>query len=358
MKKVIICVPNLGTGGAEKFVVDIAQRLDKGKYQVIVAQTRGNIDSIFRKELERAHIRVVDLSSESYLKMLHKQIEFFRKERPDVVHTNIGSLLHVMLSCKLCRIHRRIYTVHNEAKLLFGNSRIRKLIYKLAFSFFGFVPVAICPTVKQTLIDEMGLKDSDIPIIGNGVDIKRFKPVEKKEKTDLIRIISVGTLYWIKNQEMIIRAVCALKEKRENVELLLLGEGDNRAKLEKIVEEHHAKSYIFMPGIRNNVEDYLNESDIYVSASKTEGLPLSILEAMASGLPVVATNAGGTKDIVINGTNGYLVPLDDVNFFEQSIASLCHDTAVREKFSTASRMIAEKWSIDACVDGYSQLYEG
>ena len=358
MKKVVLCVPNLGIGGAEKFVVDIAERLDRHKYTVIVAQTRCNIESAFKHELQNTKISVVDLSGRSFPQMVMNQIKFLLKEKPDIVHANIGSLLHIMLACKLCGIRRRVYTVHNEAKLLYGNSTIKKVMYKLAFTTFGFVPVAICPTVKESLVDSFGLDPDKIPEVRNGVDIKRFSPAKSRVENDVFQIVSVGTLYWIKNQEMIIKTIVKLKNRGINLKLILLGDGENRNALTTMIRDSQAEEYIEMPGVVKNVENYLQNADLYVSASKTEGLPLSILEAMATGLPVVATNAGGTKDIVSDNVNGFIVRVDDDDAFETAILSLYCEKEKREEFAKESRVIAEKWSIDACVDGYSKLYEG
>lgn len=359
MKKIVICVPNLGsTGGAERFVVDLAKHLNKQKYEVIVAETRDKLNSVFKAELMKGKIRVVDLSGKSYFEMLRRQISFMKHEKPDVIHANIGSVLHIMMGCKLCSIPTRLYTVHNEAGLLFGKSRLKKMVYKLAFTLFGFIPVAICPTVKKTVLEAFKLKNDDVPIVKNGVDTVRFMPRQNKDNDGLdLRLISVGTVYWIKNHEMLIRIVSRLRNDGYNVQLTILGDGENRLDLLKLVSELQAESFVFMPGVKKNVEDYLCQSDVYLSASKTEGLPLSILEAMSCGLPIVATNAGGTKDIVKNGINGYVVGVDDTEGFKKAIIDLYENVSIRRAFSVESRRIAEQWSISACVEGYSKLYD-
>lgn len=358
MKKVVLCVPSLAPGGAERFAVELAKRLDKSRFDVTVAQTRNDVDSVFKEQLAEAGIRIVDLSAPSYSAMLHKQLAFLKAERPDVIHANTGSVLHIMLACWLKRTPRRIYTVHNEARLLFGGKTVKKWIYRLAFSFFGFIPVAICPTVKETLVRDMGVKAKRIPVVNNGVDVARFSPPAEKAPSRTVKFISVGTLYWIKNQAAMIRLVCDLHESGREVTLTLLGEGDDREALEALVHERNAGAYISLPGIRKNVEDYLRDADIYLSTSRTEGLPLSILEAMACGLPVIATDAGGTRDIVHDEENGYLLPVDDEESLARAAIALCEDEKKRQTYGAASRAIAEAWSLTACVEGYSQLYEG
>lgn len=358
MKKVFLCIPSLATGGAEKFVVDLATRINPSIYEVVVVETRYDVDSSFKQQLLNKGIRIVDLSDKSFFKMTVKQVSFLKKEKPDIVHANIGSVLHIMLSSWLCSIPKRIYTVHNEAYLLYKGNKFKRLAYKAAFSLFGFIPVAICPTVKETLIDQLGINDSKIPVVNNGVDTSAFNVGSSYFDVQDVRLISVGSLYWIKNQELIIRAVVDLHRTGMNVSLTLIGDGEDRDKLESIIKKENAETYIHLLGRKNNVADYLKESNIYVSASSTEGLPLSVLEAMACGLPVIATKAGGIKDIVRDSDNGYLFDFNDKEMLKECICRLCSDKEAISIFSRNSRLIAEEWSLDKCVNGYENLYEG
>ena len=358
MKKVFLCIPSLATGGAEKFVVDLATRINRAIYEVVVVETRYDVDSPFKRLLQNKGVRIVDLSDKSFLKMNKKQVSFFKKEKPDIVHANIGSVLHIMLSSWLCGIPKRIYTVHNEAYLLYKGNKFKRLAYKAAFGLFGFIPVAICPTVKETLIDRLGIRDCKIPVVNNGVDISAFNPGCNNLDLQDVRLISVGSLYWIKNQELIIRTVVDLHSTGMNVSLTLIGDGEDREKLKSIIKEENAEAYIHLVGRKNNVADYLKDSNIYVSASSTEGLPLSVLEAMACGLPVIATKAGGIKDIVRDGENGYLFDFNDREMLKECICRLCYDKEAFSTFSLNSRLIAEQWSIEKCVSGYEHLYEG
>ena len=156
---------------------------------------------------------------------------------------------------------------------------------------------------------------------------------------------------------MTIRVVVALHEFGYKVELTLLGDGEDREKIKNAIKANNADSYIFTLGLKKNVEDYLKKSDIYVSASKTEGLPLSILEAMACGLPVVATDAGGTRDIVKDGINGFLIEVDNEVEMKAALQQLINNKQLRKACSAKSREIAEQWSVEKCTQGYEMLYE-
>lgn len=352
-KKVLICVPALDVGGAEKFAVDLALHLEKTKFDVRVAETRRNSNSFLVDVLNKNNIEIVDLSGSNYFVMLRKQLAYLKKEKFDVVHTQIGSLLHMMLACKLLGVKNRIFTLHNEASLIYGENKIMKLAFKSAFTCFNFKAVAISKTIKQSLIDYLHI--NDIYVINNGVDTDVFKPNEKKDSS-LIKIISVGTLYWIKNQEMMIKAVVKIYQSNKNIDLTLLGDGEDRNKLEKMVDDYKASSYIHILGRKQNVAHYLGASDIYISASKTEGLPLSIAEAMASGLPIVATKAGGVVDLVKDNVNGYLVEIDDLDMFTDRLNFLIENKKIREAFSKKSIDLVQDWTLLKCVNSYEKLY--
>lgn len=356
--KVLICIPSLAIGGAEKFVLDLAVNLKRDNYDVVVAETRNKVHSVFRRMLEEHEIKIVDLTGKSYLEMLKKQICYLANNHFDVIHANIGSVLHTMLVCWMLRIPRKFYTIHNEPKLLYGDSIFKKMVYKTAFSFFGFVPVAISQTIRNAVASEFGIDRTRIPIVNNGVDIERFVPTEFEKHGQDIRLISVGTLYWVKNQKMLIDATINLHNRGYIVSLDILGEGEDRCRLETAIAQCNADSYIFLHGRKEDIEVYLQRSDIYVSASKTEGLPLSILEAMACGLPIVATDVGGTKDIVIDGVNGFLVSADSQEELETAIENLINDHVLRKDLGYQSRNIAEKWSLSNCVNNYENLYDG
>lgn len=355
MTKVALCIPSLVMGGAERFVVDLARMIDKKKYEVQVIITRNGVKTQLWNELRDNDIEIIDVSDNNFFRMTKNVFMYFITQRPSVVHANVGSMLHIMLAAKLARIPKKLYTVHNEAKLLFGNSKFKKMIYKSAFLNFGFVPIAICDTVKKTLINEFSLKSEYIPCVKNGVDINKFR--FERMAHHKVRIISVGSLYQIKNHQAIIDAFAELYSENKELRLLILGEGVQREFLEGKIDKYNLKEVVSLPGIKKDVASYLQASDIYVSASLTEGLPLSILEAMSCGLPVVATNAGGTVDIVKNNVNGIIVSRSDSKELKNALEKLLNNDDLRERFGTNSRNIAIEWSLENCARGYEKLYE-
>ena len=169
---------------------------------------------------------------------------------------------------------------------------------------------------------------------------------KRKNTTNTITFINTGTMYWIKNQNEIIEAFSNLFIKYKNIRLIILGDGENRKKLEKLIKIKEISDVVNMPGICTNVSEYLQSSDIYISASLTEGLPLSMLEAMACGLPVIGSDAGGTVDLIKPDINGFIYPKKNRKSLEKAMEKLINNTQMRVEYAKNSRKIAENWSIE------------
>lgn len=356
-KKVMLCIPSLALGGAEKFVVDLASHMDKTKYDVTVAITRNSTQTIFRDQLFQSKVRIVDLSGGNYFEMCVKQCAYLMKERPDVIHANVGSILHILLVCLFFPKIRKLYTVHNEPKLLYHDNLIKKAIYKFAFKCGGFIPVGISKTIQEEVAADFGLRIKETRVVNNGVDTELFSFNPIKKNQDIIEIITTGRLHKVKNQEQLIRVFSELIQVEPNLRLMVLGEGDTRAALEKQIHELGIIDYVSMPGMKKNVSEYLQQADIYVSTSLTEGLPLSILEAMSCGLPVVATDVGGTKDIVNDGVNGFMISKNDDKALYEAILKLVISKNLRNEMGNNAHLTSQSWSLTQCAENYGKLYD-
>lgn len=357
MLNIVLCIPTLNTAGAEKFVVDLATNYMKKDCKVFVAITRVNRIGEYGKILVDSGVTVVDLSGNNFKEMFNRQLDFFKEVKPDVVHANIGSLFHIMLTTKILKIKCRIYTVHNEAKLLYGDSKIRKLMYRAGFSLFGFIPVAICNTVKKTMVEEFGNKYKKIPLVNNGVDIHKFTPSSIEKNNGIVSFINTGTMYSIKNQKEIVQVFSDICKKYNNIQLTILGDGECRKEIEDIVRLNHIEDRVFMPGICQNVDEYLKKADVYISSSITEGLPLSMLEAMAVGLPIITSDAGGSVDLVETGINGIVYKKLNSNELKEAMEFMINNETARCKYGAKSRKLAEEWSLEKCSDNYYELYK-
>lgn len=355
MKKIFLCIPTLATAGAEKFVVDLASNINNKVFDVsvIITYELNNTD-LYKKLLDKK-IKVINLGyKRNRLKTIIELTKIFLKEKPDVVHANVGSLQYVALPAFLCGVKKKFFTVHSMAYRIAGG--YMKRVYKLAFHYLGFKPIGISKIVTESIIKEYGLQSDLVATINNGIDIQKFAPEASKMDGD-ITFINVGTLYYIKNHKYLIECFSEVHKANPKTKLIIVGDGELREGLDGLIRKLNLENAVLLVGNQNDVAPYLKCSDIYVSSSLVEGLPLSILEGMACGLPVIANKVGGIPDIVNEGENGLLVELNDRKAFIEAMLSLANDNSKIKAYGKKSRdIVCSQWSLEQCVKGYEKLY--
>jgi len=201
---------------------------------------------------------------------------------------------------------------------------------------------------------------------GVGVDLVRFSPKSIAEKdgirkrygykdTDFI-LMYTAELNYNKHQDLIIDAISHLNKTIPEIKLLLVGEGS----LEKLYKEKvirlGLKDHVDFLGFRNDIPALLKMSDIGVSSSRREGLPVNIMEAMATGLPLVVTNCRGNRDLVKNSENGFVVGIEDSNGFAHAVKKLYESKNLRDEFGERSLKLVEKYSLDNVMEVMREIY--
>lgn len=352
-KNVLIMIPTLNVAGAEKFVVDLAINLNKELFNVKVGILFNSKKTYYGELLEQNDIEIVDFSGKNKFSKFRNIKRYLKNNKIDILHTNLNTILFTMFYARKYKIQKRIFTFHSTADRI--DSKLKKKLYKYAFNKLNFIPVAISDFIKDTVIKEFKLDSNKIECIYNGVNIKNFSFIEK-EIIEPIKLINVGTLYNIKNQQLLINSVKQLIDKGYNIKLMLLGDGQMREELTSLVSELKIGNYVEFVGVVSNVKDYLNDADIYCCSSLVEGLPIAVLEAMACGLPVVTTNAGGIVDIVFNGVNGIIVKDFNISSYVEAIEHLLKNKNIIKEYGVGSRKITEKLTIENCARSYESIY--
>jgi len=202
---------------------------------------------------------------------------------------------------------------------------------------------------------------------GVGVDINRFKPPAEEEKLTLRQeygfnekdfiIICVGELNANKNQALAIKAVKILKERIPNIKLLLAGRGNMEKQYRKMAEKLGVKDNVLFLGYRRDIPELLSISDIAVSSSRREGLPVNVMEAMATGLPLVVTDCRGNRDLVQNGENGFVVGIDDAEGMAERIEYIYKNKKIREKAREYNLENIKNYSLDVVRIKMSEIYK-
>lgn len=355
-KRIAIVTGSLVTGGAEAMVAELATKLDKNYYDVKVICIYIPVNSPIENKLIEEKIDLVFLNKEDGidLKTFYNLNKELKKFNPDIVHTHLSGAIYSYPLIILNR-YQMVHTLHTTPEKEFSN--LTQKLFKLIYKFNLATLVTVSPENQKKAIKHYNLKSENVQMVFNPVDIKRFKPIGNsiKREDKIIRFINVGRQDKNKNQKMIIKAFNQVNKLKANIELILIGDGEKNKELKKITEDYQLEEKIKFKGIIGNPEEFLRKSDIYIQSSNYEGLPLSILEAMAAGLPIISTNVGGIKDIVTD--NGFMINSNDPNMLAEVMIKLIDNKEKRLEMSMNSQKNILKFDSKIMAKEYSKIYE-
>lgn len=238
------------------------------------------------------------------------------------------------------------------------------LIYKILTSLIKM----IWKDAKYVVSNSQGLKNlaiessakQNIEIIYNGINIEEFKPnFLQKDTSKFIITPGASRITSRKGLNYLIEAVAMLEKKYPQILLKIIGDGIERKNLEMQIDKLGVKNNVFFAGIvkHNEVNKYCQEADVFVLPSLNEGMSNAMLEALASGLPIIATDTGGSKELIREGVNGFMIKFKDSNDIAEKLERLIVDPELAKKMGAESRKIAENMSWGKVAGQYFELYK-
>jgi glycosyltransferase involved in cell wall biosynthesis len=222
--------------------------------------------------------------------------------------------------------------------------------------------VAVSEEVKQRLL-KAGVREEKIHIVRNGIDLRPFDnaapSLRDARSQDNVPIIGlIGRLATEKGVDIFLRSAARVLTELPAIKFFVVGEGPDREQLESLIDELQIRKNVFMLGRRDDMPGVYASLDIMVSASRREGLPMAILEGMASSRPVIATAVGAVPDVIVDGHTGVLVPSEDVEALAAKIVTLLNNATLRENLGAAAkRLIEEEFSAERMTTDYLHIYE-
>lgn len=354
----------LGPGGAERVVVDIATGLNRERFETGVISIWRRTGCELESALDQSDVNVEYLGKgwgfdgRTFYR-LHRALRDFR---PDVVHTHLQVLRYAFPSLLLRRPGLTLHTVHNLAER--EVERRAQVLQKYAFRH-GVMPVAVSKEVSLSLKRLYGVAPSRV--IANGIRTSHYAnpQISRQEwraragfKEEHVLFVCVARFMEQKNHALLLRAFAQGPASDSRAQLLLVGDGPLGNKLLAQAEHLGIARQVRFLGVRSDVADVLGASDVFVMSSDWEGNPLSVMEAMASGLPLVCTAAGGVPDLFANAREGFLVQPGDGRGLANSMAFLLRSAESRLAMGAAgARRAKEYYDVSRMVHAYEQLYE-
>lgn len=299
-------------------------------------------------------------------KMLKKLIE---DENYDVIHCNtpMGGIVTRLAAKKARKNGTKVYYTAHGFHFYQGAPKKNWLVYyPIEKHFAKFTDKLITITNEDYLFAKNKFSCDVERIHGVGVDEKRYFPVDNKTKNSIKEkmgyrleqkiILCVGELNNNKNQTMAINAMDEIVKKYPDVLLILAGNGPEKENLEKIIEEKKLQKNVKLIGYVTNLQDYQHIADISISCSKREGLPLNIVEAMLSGTPVVATLNRGHRELIADGSNGFIVDVDDKEALTDKIIELLDNQNTYDSIMKQALDNAKKYTFKNVKQELEKIY--
>lgn len=357
LKKVLIVIPTVRTGGAEKLALDISRLLDKNKFEATLLCYYSDQPDAYESLIRDENIKIVYLNKKLGLDftMFSKVKEVVELISPDIIHAHLDTLLYLIPSFNRNQV--KLFTIHSTP-CYEASGILQKIIRTFCFHYKNVIPVAISQCFVQDIASYYQLNEKRIACIPNGIDFGNFNTSKRKKTEDNIyKFITVGSMRPEKNQKLLIKAFAYVRKKNPNTQLTIVGDGTLKPEIEKLIAAYHLQDAVNLTGIVSNVGDYLASADAFVLSSDFEGLPLSLLEAMACGLPIVSTKCGGTVDIIDDGVNGYLVDINDIGQLSDAMYRVTLlSEELRLRMIEKSFEILPMYDIKRCTGDYERLY--
>ena len=282
-------------------------------------------------------------------------LRVIRRERPDIVHASSSKAgVLARLAAALDGVPIRIFTAHGWA---FGaQSGSRSRLYRWADRLMRpltTVTICVADGERAAGVAARTCDPAKTVVIPNAVDVDA-SPVSAGERPTP-RIVSVGRLKAPKDFQTLARALSLLPQ--GTYEALIVGDGPDRRALERRLRQLGLEESVRLAGARDDVPALLADADVFVLASRSEGMPVSVIEAMAAGLPVVASRVGGVPELVEDAETGFLVPPEDPPALTRALARLLEDQALRRRLGDAGRQRARReFDLDPFRRAHVELY--
>lgn len=360
------------TGGLENGVVNLINHMPRGAYRHMVVALTEVTD--FRKRLTRDDVECIALHKPPGhgARVYPALWRLLRRVRPAIVHTRNLAALEMQAAAWAARVPVRIHGEHGRDVDDLDGSSVKHQRLRRLYSPFVRRYVVLSKDLQQYLQGPVGIAPARISQIYNGVDAQKFHPAAGQQPQPIAGcpfqapeqwlVGTVGRMAAVKDQVLLARAfvhAIALQPAfAANARLVMVGDGPLRAAAQAVLDEAGAQHLAWLPGERADVADVMRGLNCFVLPSLAEGISNTILEAMASGLPVVATAVGGNAELVSDGQTGHVVPAGEVGPMAHALLRAWQDAPQATHMGQAGRAEVERrFSLQAMVGAYQGLYD-
>jgi sugar transferase (PEP-CTERM/EpsH1 system associated) len=368
---VLHVVYRFDVGGLENGIVNLLNHMPRGRFRHAVLALTEVTD--FRQRVVRDDVEFIAMGKPPghAVRLYPRLYRLMRRMRPAIVHTRNLAALEVAVPAWAAGVSVRIHGEHGrDVSDLDGARRGYQWMRRLYRPFVSHY-VALSRELASYLGEKIGVPPSRVTQVYNGVDVQRFRPADggkpviagcpfSPEAHWLVG--TVGRMQPVKAQTLLahafVRALAIAPQLAATMRLVLVGDGPLREACRRILDDAGCGALAWLPGERGDVADIMRGLDGFVLPSLAEGVSNTILEAMATGLPVVATAVGANADLVVHGDTGWIVPPADEEAMAQALVEMARDPQRARALGARGRAVAERrFGIQAMVSAYQAVYE-
>ena len=365
MIRLIHLVRTFRPGGMENGVANLVNHLDPQRFRSAI-YVMADADGFAERVRDPSQVVVLNQRAGNDPKIAFRLARRFRQAQPAIVHTHgWGTLLEGFLAAKLARVPIVVHGEHGSIETRRRNIWVQRLAWPFADQL-----LSVSENHRRTLAATIGVPPERIKAIPNGVDLTRYRVRSPSQvlalrqryhiPPDHLVLGSVGRLVEVKQYQHLLMAFAALQRQPASIpcRVVLIGDGPLRGELTALARQLGIQNHVHFLGRQDHVHELLNLLDIFVLTSHSEGMSNTILEAMATGLPVVATDVGGTPELVVDGQTGVLVPPQAPDSLAQALAGLLANPERRGEMGRQARQRVEDiFALSVMVRAYETLYE-
>jgi sugar transferase (PEP-CTERM/EpsH1 system associated) len=362
--RVLHVVSYMGRGGAEMGILKLIAGLGE-EFEHRICTTRG-----FDANFVQSHFSELKMytAGNPDLKLqfpLFRLARIMRQYRPHIVHTRNWGAIEAVAAAKLARVPVVIHSEHGYEVDMFAGLPMRRRLFRRAAYAMADAIFAVTRELRDYHARQAWIPPERMGVMYNGVDTQRFAPSSesrvamRKElglPAESFVVGAVGRLVPIKDHQTLLNAAALLSKNGVDVRVLLVGSGPERERLQ-MVSKNTLESRVCFAGDSSRVPELLNAMDVFVLPSLNEGMSNTLLEAMACGLPTLATNVGGNPEIIENNVNGCLFTPGDTAWLADKLTLLARNPELIHQLGTAARNHAmESFSLGRMLDTYRSFY--
>jgi sugar transferase (PEP-CTERM/EpsH1 system associated) len=365
--RVLHVLNRLATGGTENIVLKLVGGLSESTFEHRFAALRGMDPALDRLKIPGGALLLEGKEDSGYEFLVLRLARIMRAYRPHIVHSRNWGAIEAIPAARLAGVPVAIHSEHGyELDMLGGLPKRRRIFRRAAYSMADAV-FTVTRELRNYHAQQAWFSAKRIRVIYNGVDTQRFSPrpelrasLRKRFGLPENRFVvgTVGRTVAIKDHPTLLRAVEIMANKGIDVHALLVGSGPELERNQQIVEASPALAgrVTFVPSC-DQVPDLLNTMDAFALTSISEGMSNTLLEAMATGLPVISTAVGGNPEVVVEDVSGWLFRPRDAETLSSRLALVASQQDLRQRCGAAAReRVIERFSLAHMLEEYSQLY--